>query len=786
MREENTDIRDFSEEEEGFDFMALFFSLLAHWHWFVVSIVCCLVLAGVYLLRTPPSYNVTAAVMIKDDKKGSSMPSELSAFDDLGILSASRNFDNELEVLKSKSLLKEVVLDLNQYAVYRASKRLAKVNIYDKSPIIVEMSLEDNDNLEGVVSLEFTMNKDSTLNVSGVYANSEFSSQLNILPGLIQTPAGNLTVSRRAGSVWDMDKTLYVDIHPAASIARGYLSSSFSITPVSKTTSVAKMEFKTTNTRLGIDFLYKLVEIYNKNTNEDKNKIGSNTEQFIKDRLVIISGELGDTERQLEVFKRRSGLTDLSSDAQIFLADNSKYEQMRIENETQINLVSELDAHAKNLENKNKVLPTNIGLRDVSLAALINSYNEQILERERLMRTSSSTNPIIQNLNSTIESLYQNVLTSMASVHNGLLIKQRDLDSQVQKASNRIANAPEQERVLKDIERQQSIKSGLYLMLLEKRETNAISMAATVDDAKIIDAPQPDSTPIGPKKKLILLMGLMIGVALPIGAIYLLNLIKYKIENREDLEKSTTIPILGDIPLKDKGEQEYVVIRDDKDSMIAESFRTLRTNVRFVLTSTDQKVILFTSVSPGEGKTFTAVNLAISLAILGKKVVVCGMDIRKPRLADCFGFDRHSDGLTKYLSGEADDVFSLLQPSGVTENLKVLSAGKTPPNPAELLSSERLDEVIATLKANFDYVLIDGSPVSLVSDSLIISRVTDMSIIVTRANYTHKTDLKMINDLRKENRLPRMSIVLNAVETTSKKYGYGRYGGRYGYGDSKR
>jgi capsular exopolysaccharide synthesis family protein len=400
---------------------------------------------------------------------------------------------------------------------------------------------------------------------------------------------------------------------------------------------------------------------------------------------------------------------------------------------------------------------------------------------------------VIQNLNTSIKAQHANVINSIASVRNGLLIAKQDIERQAGKYNVRIEQAPEQERILTNISRQQEIKSGLYLMLLQKREENSITMAATADNAKIIDAPLADNIPVSPKSSLILLIGLILGVVIPAGVIYVMDLLQFKIGTRHDVEKLTTMPILGEIPLQAETDgNRTIVVRENENNMMAETFRSLRTNLQFMLSSEDHKVILFTSTSPGEGKTFTSVNLAVSLALLGKKVVLLGLDIRKPRLAEHFGFSHKQEGITKFLSGGTNDIFSLLIDSGVTENLKVLPAGMVPPNPAELLASPRLEKAIDALKEKFDYVLLDTAPVALVTDTLIAGRVADLSVYVCRSEVTHKSDFELVNEIRKERKLPHMALVVNAVNLESKRYGYGygygkygkygRYGKKYGYG----
>lgn len=783
-----------SEKEESVNLQELALKYLAYWPWFVVSVLVCLAVGFLYLKMATPVYNVTTAIMIKDDKKGGGMASEMAAFQELDMFASNTNFDNEIEVLKSKSLVKQVVLEMNTYCRYTTRDGWRDRDLYTDSPVIVEMTAEENDALKGTIELDLTLQADSSLLIKGIYEDMDgyehdFNETLKKLPGFITTPGGRLSFAYRPGAAALQNNELKVVIKPAMTVAK-YCLENLSIEPTSKTTSVANISFKGTSRRRGEDFLNKLVEMYNRDTNYDKNVVGTKTEQFINDRIAIISGELGSTEQELESYKRGAGLTDLKQDAEVYLKENSEYEQKRIENATQINLVNYLQEYVQSPANHDAVIPANVGLQDVSLAALINNYNEQVLERDRLLRTSSPNNPVIQNLNTGIKALYSNILTSIASVRKGLLITKQDIDRQAGKFNTRITNAPEQERILTNISRQQEIKSGLYLMLLQKREENSITMAATADNAKIIDAPLADNDPVSPKSKMILLAAFAIGLIIPIGIIYLLDLLQYKIGNRKDVEKLTTIPVLGEVPLNtDTDGTRTIVVKENDNNLMAETFRSLRTNLQFMLGNQDGKVIIFTSTSPGEGKTFISSNMAVSLALLGKKVVLIGLDIRKPRLAEHFGFSAKAEGITKFLARGTNDIHSLLQPSGVTDNLKVLPAGMVPPNPAELLAGIRLEEAIEKLKESFDYVLIDSAPVGLVTDTLIAGRVADLSVYVCRSEVTHKSDFELVNELKREQKLPHMALAINAVNLESKRYGYGsgyggygRYGKKYGYG----
>ena len=535
----------------------------------------------------------------------------------------------------------------------------------------------------------------------------------------------------------------------------------------------------------GQDFINQLLEMYNRNTNNDKNEIAQKTAEFIDERISIISKELGSTEADLETFKRDAGITDLTSEAQIALAGNAEYEKKSVENRTQISLVNDLRKYLKG--NEYEVLPSNVGLQDAALIGAIERYNEMLVERKRLLRTSTENNPAIVNLDTSIRAMKANVQATLEGTLQGLMITKSNLDREASRYSRRISNAPGQERAYVSIARQQEIKAGLYLMLLQKREENAIALAATANNAKIIDEAIADDTPVSPKGKMIYLIALVLGIGIPVGIIYLIELTKFKIEGRADVEKLTSVPVVGDIPLTDEKNDKNgsIAVFENKNNLMSETFRNIRTNLQFMLNN-DQKVILVTSTVSGEGKSFVSSNLAISLSLLGKKVVIVGLDIRKPGLNKVFQLSNKERGITQYLSNPETDLMELVQPSDVNKNLFILPGGTVPPNPTELLARNGLDRAIETLKKNFDYVILDTAPIGMVTDTLLIGRVADLSVYVCRADYTHKAEYTLINELSFEKKLPNLCTVINGVDLKKRKYGYyygyGKYGKHYGYG----
>lgn len=623
----------------------------------------------------------------------------------------------------------------------------------------------------------------------------EYQKHFEKLPAIFPTDEGTLAFFQDVDSVTLQDGTkvprleknvrhITATINKPMRVAKGYCSS-LSIAPTSKTTSVAVISLKNSSLQCGQDFINQLLEMYNRNTNNDKNEIAQKTAEFIDERISIISKELGSTEADLETFKRDAGITDLTSEAQIALAGNAEYEKKSVENRTQISLVNDLRKYLRG--NEYEVLPSNVGLQDAALIGAIERYNEMLVERKRLLRTSTENNPAIVNLDTSIRAMKANVQATLEGTLQGLMITKSNLDREASRYSRRISNAPGQERAYVSIARQQEIKAGLYLMLLQKREENAIALAATANNAKIIDEAIADDTPVSPKRSMIYLIALVLGVGIPVGIIYLIELTKFKIEGRADVEKLTSVPIIGDIPLTDEKNDKNgsIAVFENKNNLMSETFRNIRTNLQFMLDN-DQKVILVTSTVSGEGKSFVSANLAISLSLLGKKVVIVGLDIRKPGLNKVFHLSNKEKGITQYLSNPETDLMELVQPSDVNKNLFVLPGGAVPPNPTELLARNGLDKAIEILKQNFDYVIMDTAPIGMVTDTLLVGRVADLSVYVCRADYTHKAEYTLINELAIEKKLSKLCTVINGVDLKKRKYGYyygyGKYGKYYGYG----
>ena len=781
-------------KEESIDVAAIIVKYISYWPWFAISAAICVIIALIYLRYQTPTYEVNASILIKeDDKKRANGNNPLAAIQDIGMFSMSNNFDNELEIIHSRTLIKKVVNNLGLYINTCEDRSLGyDIPLYHNAPVSIYMSPEEADKLQGNIQVNHTVTPSGAIDVNASYLENgkkqRMEKHFDKLPAILTTPVGVITLTRADSIPLPAKETKYTTLISSPTATAAAYTTALTVSPTSKTTTIAKLSVKGSNVERSTDFINALVALYNRDTNDEKNEVAQKTAEFIEERIGIINNELGNTENMLANFKQRSGLTDLSSDAQLALQENSAYQKQRVQNENQIQLVQFLRSYINNPQNKNEVIPANVGLEDQNLGAVIEKYNTMIMERKRLLLTSSESNPAVVNLNSGIETMRKSVSTTVESVLSGLNITKKDLELQSRKFENKISNAPQQEKEFLTISRQQEIKAQLYIMLLQKREENAITLAATANNGRIIEAPLAAISPIAPKKSIIVLAALILGCAIPVGILYIINLLHYKIETREDIEKITSLPIIGDVPETKETAQGSIVVHENRNDMMEEVFRSIRTNAQYML-GPGQKVILFTSTSSGEGKSFSCSNLACSFAFMGKKVVVVGLDIRKPGLNKVFKLSTKERGITQYLTNpDKENILELCQQSEISPNLYILPGGAIPPNPTELVARPALAQAIQTLRDHFDYVILDTAPIGMVTDTQLIARNADLSIYVCRSGYTPKSEFHLINELVADHRLPNPCVLLNSINMNKRRtgsyYGYGKYGkyGRYGYG----
>lgn len=783
------------EETSSINFQTIYTAVILHWKWFVLSLIICMGCAMIYLRYKTPVYQAYAKLLIKDDdSRGRGGKSGVLTTSNLGIMSNSTGIDNEMEILSSLSIAQQAVRDLKLYVNYSLEGKVKDHLIYNSEPISVDLDPSHLEKLNYPISLEINR-KGSSYAVTGEYlnpttgVNNSIEKTITSFPTRIDTKTGIITLQSNGDrGLLPEGRALKVTILSPKSVAAKY-AGSLSVSQTSKTTTIAELVLKDESPQRAVDYLRQLAICYNRQANEDKNEIAVRTEEFINGRLEKINAELGSTEGSLEEYKKRNNMVELKMNAAQAVQNQDVYSQKLAEANTQMALLNSISEYLNDPSNKYQTLPSNVGLSDASATSLIDKYNDIVITRNRLLRSASESSPTVTPLTAQLDDLTSSIKRAMIQARKSMEIERNNIANMYGRYASQTNATPEQERILTQIGRQQDVKSGLYLMLLQKREENSISLAATADKGKLIDDPQYMGK-VSPKNSMIMLIALILGLAIPAGVIFIVNFMRYKIEGHDDVAKLTSLPILADVAIASETAKTKadIVVHENQNNQMEEVFRSLRTNLQFIMAE-NEKVVLFTSSTSGEGKTFTAANLAVSFALLDKKVVLVGLDIRKPRLAELFEINDHQHGITNLLTQPdptAADVKKQILKSGISNNLDILMAGPIPPNPAELVARKSLDQVIDILKETYDYVLIDSAPVGLVTDTLQIGRVANATVLLCRADYTPKEAFGYINDLAKEKKLPNMCVVINGIDMSKKKYGYyygyGRYGkyGRYG------
>jgi len=775
-------------------------ALVLHWPWFLASLLLCAGAALAYLRYAEPVYSITARMLVKESSKGGTGGQQsLSDVDDLGYVSNSTGIQNEVEVLKSRLLLRDVVRDLKLYAEYRTKGRVHDPIAYDTHPFSADLDPVHLDSLDYRFvdysqSLQMEVWRDSAgilvqgCAVGDSVAGTPFLKRVRRLPASFATELGTVTMTGVPGRELREGTSYLVTVQPPMQVATQYYHR-LAAAPAEGAKTIAELSLTDPCVRRGIDVLRQLCVCYNRQANADKNEVASRTEEFINSRMAKIAGELGSTESRIESFKRANSMTGLSVDASASVQMSNEFSARLSEADSRVEMLDYLREYVNNPDNRYQIIPSNVGLTDGASTSLINSYNQAVQDRSRLLKSASEQAPQVQTLTATIDELQQSIRTALLQARRSADISRQGIRQQFAKFQGRVSAAPVQERVLNQAGRQQDVKSALYMLLLQKREENSIALAATADNGKLIDDPILERQ-VRPRKVLILAGAAAAGVAVPALALLVLSLFRYKVEGHDDVEQLTGLPVVGDVPVASESVKGRagIVVHADTNNQIDEIFRSVRTNLQFMLRG-GEKVVQFTSFTSGEGKTFCAANLAVSLALLGKRVVLCGLDVRKPALGKLFGISDHFEGVTSLLA--LDEVKPLyvrhqLRPSGVDANLDLLLAGPVPPNPAELLARDTFADIVGALRQDYDYVILDTPPVGLVSDTLTIGRQADLTVFVCRADYTPKSAFGLLNDLAAEQKLPRPCVLLNGIDMSRRKYGYyygyGRYGkyGRYG------
>lgn len=739
--------------------------VIEHWWWFAFSVLLCVGIGVVRFMRKTPNWKTDATIALRQ-KDGD--VSQMDAFSMLG-LSGNKAAEDEVVVLSSRGLIYQAVDALNLWEDNSKKSGLRWEGEF-RHPALTVDYIDLNEKAQmSPFTITVKPNKNGYKVKVKMSRFKQSSKQVATLSEPIELSTVG-TIAIHANRPLSKDTTYRV-FHARRELVVARYREAINVSQHKKESNIIMLSTVSSNPERDKALLNQIIEQYNLNAIVDKNMIATNTAAFIEDRLAIITAELTDAENAVAAYKEQNNIADINTQAHLFLNASNAEQRAMAEIETQLSLVEYIDEFLRDETKRNSLIPSNIGVTDASLSGGLTEYNALLLQRMRILRTATDENPVIEQMNDQLASMRQNIIATIGSVRESLLIRQRNLQKQDSKFSQQIQEAPKQQQEYLRVVRDQQIKERLYLYLYEKREENALMLAATSMPAKIIDIPQRDVKSQTPKLKKVLLICIFIGLLIPAGLLYLLILFNDKIDDEKEFERRIKAPLLGQLVKNSRN--AHIAIHEGESTVSAELFRLIRTNLRYVIpANTKNPVILVTSCINGDGKSYVSSNTALSLAMLGKKVVLVGLDIRKPMLADYFNLTTKGH-LTDYLAEPEMSVDDIIVPSGEHVNLDIIPCGTIPPNPAELLQTERVEELFAELRKRYDYIIVDTAPVALVSDTYQLDRVADMTIFVCRYKYTPSEMIDYINNVVEQKRMHNVACVLNGVKSTRAGYGYG-------------
>lgn len=758
------------------------------WYWFAISLFITLTIAVLYLLSTPPIYTRTAAILVKDNSKSSSSTSAMNDFSDLGIFKSNTNINNELLTLKSPTLMTEVVNRLGLNETFTIRKGLKNVDLYKVSPVTITFC----DKIE--VPLSFTIKFSSKeafaiseLEISGEDIGETLSAQMG---DSIQTSAGIMIVSPTQEFTDAFIGTSIRYVRESVRAAVDTYSNALVAELGNEDATIINLSINDTSIRKAEDILNTLIEVYNENWIRDKNQIAVSTSQFISDRLGVIESELGHVDENISSYKSEHLLPDVQAASSLYMAQSAENNK---ELSTLNNQLSTAQYIRRELNTKqlDQTLPANSGIVSANIETQISEYNNLVLDRNRLIANSSEKNPLVKNMASSLQSMQRTIIQSVDNLIVSLNTQIRSLRRQEEATTNRLASNPNQAKYLLSVERQQKVKEELYLYLLQKREENELSQAFTAYNTRLITAPRGSMFPTAPRKMNILLVAFAVGLLVPAVGIFMKENMNTKVRGRKDLE-NLSIPFIGEIPQysgtkkkwwefkhRKRQDMKIIVVNEGNRNIINEAFRVLRSNMDFMASKdNNQHVFVLTSFNPGSGKSFLAINIAISFAIKKKKILVIDGDLRHRTVSSYV--DSPNKGLSDYLNNQIEDWKEIIVSYKGYTNLHILPIGTIPPNPTELLEDSKLSMLIEALRPEYDYIFIDCPPVDIVADAQIIEKWADRTIFVVRSGLLDRSMLSELENMYTGKRFKNLSMILNGTESTGGRYGY-RYGYHYGY-----
>ncbi|HSC53207.1 MAG TPA: polysaccharide biosynthesis tyrosine autokinase [Phnomibacter sp.] len=781
----NNDLQGFAQEQEDtIDIKEWLFRLLRLWPWLISSIILCILSAWLYLRYTEPVYQSKATILIKDEKKGGAGMLDNSMFKELGIGGNGKLVENETEVLRSIDLVEAAVRRENLYIDIRNVGRVVDFTVYgNEVPFMLEIANPDTLKAE----LQWVLDTKSTPWALQVKAGDDYRP---VVLGSWYTYQNlryriwpNIKYRKVSKEVENIRPAYEINLYPIDEVALS-LQKVLEVQPVSKMASVINLSLKYHHTERTTNILKAIIEIYNQQGLEDKNLITANTMDFLNERLRIVEGELKGVEGRVERFKTSNRITNVSAEAETFLEQAKEIDQQKAEEETKLNMVEALEKELLLNQDNPRLVPSSLGIVEPSLVVLIQRHNELLLRRDNLAERAGARNPALVDLDNSVKSLRITLLDNVRSLKAGFIIALNDVKRQDSRLNSRLTNMPSIEKDLIQISRDRNVKEQLYLFLLQKREESAISLASSVTDTRIIEKSR-SLGKVKPKGMIIYLIALVLGLFLPILVLVILDFFDNKVGSIKEVEARCKAPLLGEISHVKKL-YGPIQITTDTRTVVAEQLRSIRTAITFTGKGKDVHTILISSHRPGEGKSFTSLNLAASYALLNKKVVILEFDLRKPRVSRYLGLNPTA-GISTYLSRDIDlDELLLPIKEQKTNNLFMLPAGPIPPNPAELILGDRMQQMIDKLRERFDIIIIDTPPFSAVTDAILLQRFADISVVVLRQGYTVKEAYQFLNQRLQNNPEYPLYAILNGVGKTQ-KYNYGTsYGYGYGYGENEK
>lgn len=770
--------------DTGINLVDLLAYFASKWKWFLLSVLVCGGIAWYHYARSPLVYFRSATVIIKDPSNKTSTTG-LDRFDNI---INKVNVANEILQFRSKKLMREVLQRLHADISYQLEDGLRSNELYNQSPVLLSFP----DALpEQHFAFTVTLKDKKSLVLSdftGIDVKSDFTIEMYDTVTLSRGMRVVATPTNYYSDSWT-GTPIRVAKLPMESMVN-YYKSALGIQQEEEESSILTLALKDGSAARAEDILNTLINVYNEEAIKDKNQVAINTADFINDRLIIIENELGGVESELETFKQRNQIVDIASSAGMYMSESQKYNTDALELETQLRLANFIKDYLTDPAKETDLIPSNTGIGDMNIESQINLYNTAKLKRDHLIDDSSANNPVVLELNNSLRAMKQNIIRAVDNMIVSLNVQRSDAQSREMRAQNRITSIPTKERKMLSIERQQKVKEALYLFLLNKREENALSQAMADNNARVIDGAEGSNSPISPNRNRILLLGLLVGLAIPSLACLGILFLDTRVHSRKDFEDIVSVPYLGEIPQdKEAGklnEQEspFLLAKEQRDSTVSEAFRILRTNMAFMARKDlPQQVIIFTSLNEGAGKTFISKNLGMSLVLAKKKVILIDMDIRRGTLSRQLHL--HKTGLTNYLADATLSAEDIIQHQ---DGFDIIAAGAIAPNPAELLMDERLDNLVTELRRRYDYIVVDSVPVGIIADATISNRIADLTIFVARAGRLDRRQLPEIEQLYKENKLHNMALVLNGADLHRRYgyYGYYGYSYKYGYGKKKK